>query len=143
MIRTLLRQIAATIRRWLFPALPMPGEIRLKTQREIMALEVSLTIAEGDRTDVASGTGVVNTTVAGEPRQVTVQVDAAATEIGPFYGSEGTELSGEISWIDDAGNVGPSRLFSFTLSDTIPPGEVGEIGLNVLREIPDDQVPPV
>jgi hypothetical protein len=110
-----------------------------------MALEfqVNIDVQQPRSHDVDHGVMTVSTFVAGEARSVTVQVAADATTAGPFYGSEGNTSTASFYWVDDAGNESPSTVLEFALSDTIPPDQPGGLGVTVLREIPDDQVPPV
>jgi hypothetical protein len=145
-VRKLLRQIAATIREWLFPVVPGPSRLTLIVRREVqMALEFDIGIERtgNEAADIVHGVMVVNTTLAGEPRDVTVQVDPIAMTAGPFYGSDATEVNARFKWVDDAGNESPEATLTATLSDTISPDQPGPLAVVIRREIPDEDVPPI
>lgn len=144
LIRRIIRRILAAIREWLCTSYE-PVKLSIQIRREIVAWEFNISISRtgNEALDIVRGEMTVDTTVAGEPRTVTLVVAPDATSAGPFYGSEGTEGSASFVWIDDAGNMSPATTLTFTITDTEAPGASGELGVEMVREIPDDQVPPV
>lgn len=57
------------------------------------------------------------------------------TEVAGFSGEQGTVVSGSLVDIDDAENQSAPRGFSFTLVDTLPPPQPGELGVVVTGEV--------
>lgn len=145
LIRRLLRCIGSVIRDWLSPETPKVTLTMVLRRQIQMAWELNITIGTTgeESVDIDHGEITVTTIVAGESRTVTQVVPKGAVETGPFYGSEGTSGEAAFHWVDDAGNASVDTTLSFTITDTQPPGAPGELGVVLIREIPDDQVPPV
>lgn len=145
LIRTLLRQVAATIRAWLYPNLPV-ATLAINVRREVtMALEffVDITKTGNESADIAYAVIIVDTTLAELQRTVTLQVAADATQAGPFYASDNTEARARFKYVDDAGNESAEALLVATITDTIAPSEPGPLAIRVTNEVPDADVPPV
>lgn len=76
-------------------------------------------------------------------RELVVSIDGQATtvvlgadqvETAEMVGQDNASVTGSLVDVDDAGNRSPAREFSFTLLDTFPPAQPGEIGLKVTGE---------
>ena len=89
--------------------------------------------------------GLLTVTI-GEAAPVTLETSKAAAatvvENSAFVGPQGTPCRATYAYVDDSGN--PSAVPSaadFSLLDTIPPANPGEVGAVFLEELPDEPPP--
>jgi hypothetical protein len=120
--------------------IPQPGEFNFRVTREFQNGEIDMLtfvviLPEESTFDVVRRDVTV---IRADSSSSVVTVDGkAAGETIEFTGQQGEVVGVSCVNVDDAGNVGPARTASFTLVDTIPPPEPGELGLRVTGETPD------
>lgn len=111
------------------PAPAEPGDVQLvvTSQGDSGMLQYTLTLPAPGASDVVKRTLTVN----GNATEIT---DVTQAEVSGFEGNDGDTVSVSLADTDDAGNVSPTHNQTFTLTDTIPPSEPGDIGLVVTGE---------
>lgn len=121
--------------------LRQPGQVYLKIVSEegtgMLKFKIILPVAGAH--DVVSRN--LSIKIGDEEPQV-VELAGDDTESAEYTGAQGTTVSGQLTDVDDAGNVSPARDYSFTLTDTLAPPVPGEIGLLVIEELPDTEPEP-
>ena len=66
------------------------------------------------------------------PQTLNPAIDA--TETGELQGNDNDAVHAELVDTDDAGNQSQPSTLDAVLSDTIPPPQPGQMGINVIRE---------
>jgi len=116
------------------PSLAKPGIMKLAQTRQGdgKMLFFTLTIPPPGAADVVKRELTVKIGDA-EPTVVELATDVVVSE--EMSGNQDDVVLASLVDTDDAGNVSPAREQSWTLTDTIPPPEPGELGLTVTREV--------
>ena len=114
-----------------------PGPMFLVyTKEEDTMLVFKFNLPEKSAPDVTSRELTVQSGT-NDPTLITLPPEV--TETDTLQGNEGDVLTVSLVDIDDAGNRSEARTQEFTLADTIPPAQPGEIGLVVTEELPDEE----
>jgi hypothetical protein len=118
--------------------LKKPGYVFLvqKTEGENGMLKFVLLLPTKSAPDVASRDLVVDI----DGQLTTLSLGADVVESPEMMGNDNASVKGSLVDVDDAGNRSEAREFSFTLLDTFPPPQPGEVGVKVTGE--DFPVPP-
>jgi len=116
--------------------LRMPGEVKLEilSQENGMSTVFRLRVPASAAADVLVGGSRKLVVKVGDRDAVEQTLAGDATVSEELTGEEHEVVSGSIADTDDDGLTGPAREFSFPIPDVTPPGQPGDVSIEIVSQ---------